>query len=39
MEHRQEESIAFRINTGNIQGLIAQIERKWKTMASGLNHD
>ena len=35
MDHRQEGSIAFRINTGNIQGLIAQIESKWRTMASG----
>ena len=35
MDHRQKGSIAFKINTGNTQGLIAQIESKWKTMASG----
>ena len=31
----QNGSISFRINTTNIPGLIAQVENKWKTMASG----
>jgi putative ABC transport system permease protein len=31
----QNGSISFRINTTNIPGLVAQIESKWKTMASG----
>jgi putative ABC transport system permease protein len=31
----QNGSISFRINTTNISGLIAQVENKWKTMASG----
>ena len=33
--HEQNGSISFRINTTNIPGLIAQVESKWKTMASG----
>jgi putative ABC transport system permease protein len=32
---QQNGSIAFRINTTNIPGLVKQIENKWKTMASG----
>jgi putative ABC transport system permease protein len=32
---RQNGSISFRINSTNIPGLIAQVENKWKTMASG----
>ncbi len=31
--HEQNNSIAFRINTKNIPGLISQIESKWRTMA------
>ncbi len=35
VDHRQAGSIAFLINGGNMQGLISQIESKWKAMASG----
>ncbi len=33
--HRQNSSIAFRVNTGNISGLVNQIENKWSAMAPG----
>ena len=33
--HEQNGSISFRMNTTNSQGLVAGIESKWKTMASG----
>ena len=29
-------STSFKVNTGNIQGLVKQIESKWKTMAPGM---
>ena len=35
MYHNQNGSISFRINSTNIPGLIANIENKWKAMASG----